>query len=64
MIQYLKCYFLPWHNWKWTGRKSVTGEVWEARCSCGTPWAVKLTHPHEWVALRGEEFEATIGYTE
>lgn len=62
MIQHLKCRFLPWHNQTWTGRKSETGYVWESICSCGTLWAVKLTEPHAWTAIRGEEFEAAIGY--
>ena len=62
MIQWLKCHLLPWHKPTITGRVSITGQVWEARCSCGTRWAVKRTYPHEGIAIRAEEFEAEIGF--
>ena len=62
MIQWLKCRFLPWHSHTWTGRKSATGYVWEARCCCGSLWAIMMDGANAWTALPGNEFEAAIGY--
>lgn len=62
MIGQLLCRFLPWHTQAWTGRKSATGQVLEAKCNCGRRYAVKLTEPHAWAALPAEEFEAAIGW--
>ena len=62
MIQWLKCRFLPWHVHIWTGRRSATNYVWEARCSCGSLWAVMMIGQHAMTALPGNEFEAAIGY--